>query len=317
MRLLLVDDDEGLRALLRTTFEAVDFDVDEAVDAHSAQRRIAEARPDAIVLDVSMPGMSGVELCARLKGARATRDIPIVLLTGSDVANGLIATEVGANAFRLNRFSPLGLLSVVGRLAGGLHATPFRASRKQQPREQLLLYARDLRHLLELERGQRRLLQNAYRETVTALATALESKDTGTGAHSQRVHRYAAELARVVAPEIAEDESVEYGFMLHDVGKIGIPDHILQKPGPLSDSEWRLMQAHTVLGEQLLRGVTFLQGEGLAVVRSHHERWDGDGYPDGLRGNEIPMAARIFAVADALDAMTSDRPYRSALPWDV
>jgi ribonuclease P protein subunit RPR2 len=169
--------------------------------------------------------------------------------------------------------------------------------------------------LLEIERGQRRLLQSAYRETVTALATALESKDSGTGEHSQRVHRYAAELARVVAPEVAEDESVEYGFMLHDVGKIGIPDKILHKPGPLSAPERRLMETHTVLGEQLLRGVTFLQGDGLAVVRSHHERWDGEGYPDGRSGTEIPVAARVFAVADALDAMTSDRPYRPAMGW--
>ena len=315
MRLLLVDDDEGLRALLRTTFAAVDVEVDEAVDAGSAERRIAEARPDAIVLDVSMPGMSGVELCARLKGARATREIPIVLLTGSDVANELIASEVGADAFMLKPFSPLELLSVVERLAGGIHPTPFRPSREQPPQEQLLLYARDLRHLLELERGQRRVLQNAYRETVAALAGALESKDTGTGEHSQRVHRYALELAQVVAAEIAEDESVEYGFMLHDVGKIGIPDSILQKPGPLSDSEWRLMQAHAVLGEQLLRRVTFLHGDGLSVVRSHHERWDGRGYPDGSAGTDIPIAARVFAVADALDAMTSDRPYRPAMRW--
>ena len=315
MRLLLVDDDEGVRTLLRTTFEAVDFEVDEAADAASAQRRIAEARPDAIVLDVAMSGMSGVELCARLKGAQATRDIPIVLLTGSDVANELIASEVGADAFVLKPFSPLELLAVVERLGGGLHGTPYRASRKQQPDEQLLLYARDLRHLLEIERGQRRLLQSAYRETVTALATALDSKDSGTGEHSQRVHRYAAELARVVAPEVADDEGVEYGFMLHDVGKIGIPDNILHKPGPLNEPERRLMETHTVVGEQLLRGVTFLQGDGLAVVRSHHERWDGDGYPDGRTGTEIPVAARVFAVADALDAMTSDRPYRPAMAW--
>jgi len=240
-----------------------------------------------------------------------------VLLTGSDLATDATAAEVGADAFMLKPFSPLELLAVVERLAGGLHATPFRASRKQQPEEQLLLYARDLRHLLEVERGQRRLLQSAYRETVTALATALESKDSGTGEHSQRVHRYAAELARVIAPEVAENESVEYGFMLHDVGKIGIPDHILQKPGALTEAEWRLMQTHTVLGEQLLRGVTFLQGEGLAVVRSHHERWDGNGYPDGRAGTEIPIAARVFAVADALDAMTSDRPYRPAIAWSA
>ena len=188
----------------------------------------------------------------------------------------------------LKPFSPLELLAVVERVAGGLHGTPFRATRKRGPDEQLLLYARDLRHLLELERSQRRRLQDAYHETVTALATALESKDSSTGEHSQRVHRYAVELAREVAPEIADDESVAYGFMLHDVGKIGIPDHILQKPGALTDAERRLMQTHTVLGEQLLRGVTFLQGKGLEVVRSHHERWDGAGYPDGRGGTRSP-----------------------------
>ena len=312
---MLVDDDEGLRALLRTTFEAVDVEVDEAPDAATAQQRVAAARPDAIVLDVSMPGLDGVGLCARLKGSRATREIPVVLLTGSDRADEATAQEVGADALLLKPFSPLELLAVVERLAGGLYPMPFRASRKQQPGEQLLLYARDLRHLLELERGQRRLLEEAYHETVTALAGALESKDSGTGQHSQRVHRYALELAHVAAPEVADDESVAYGFMLHDVGKIGIPDRILQKPGPLTDAERRLMQTHTILGEQLLRGVSFLQRGGLEVVRSHHERWDGGGYPDGLATREIPVAARIFAVADALDAMTSDRPYRRALSW--
>ena len=315
MRLLLVDDDEGLRALLRTTFEAVDVEVDEAVDAAMARERIAAARPDGIVLDVSMPGLDGAAFCAQLKGSCETRDIPVVLLTGSDMATEATALEVGADAFMLKPFSPLELLSVVERVAGGLHATPFRAGGKREPDEQLLLYARDLRHLLELERGQRRLLQDAYHETVTALATALESKDTGTGQHSQRVHRYAVELALEVAPEIADDESVEYGFMLHDVGKIGIPDEILQKPGPLTAAERRLMQTHTVLGEQLLRGVTFLRGKGLEVVRSHHERWDGKGYPDRRGGAEIPVSARVFAVADALDAMTSDRPYRPAMTW--
>jgi response regulator RpfG family c-di-GMP phosphodiesterase len=315
VRLLLVDDDEGFRALLRTTFEAVDVEVVEAEDAGSAGAQIVAARPDAIVLDVSMPGTSGVTFCAQLKSSRATRDIPVVLLTGSDMANETVAREVGADAFMFKPFSPLELLAVVERLAGGLHGTPFRASGKRMPDEQLLLYARDLRYLLELERRQSVLLASAYHETVAALASALESKDTGTGEHSQRVHRYAAELAKVVAPDVVEDESVEYGFMLHDVGKIGIPDSVLQKAGPLTEDERRLMQTHTVLGEQMLRGVTFLQGAGLEVVRSHHERWDGRGYPDRRAGTEIPIAARVFAVADALDAMTSDRPYRRAMRW--
>ncbi len=291
------------------------MEVDEAADARAAERRIDAARPDAIVLDVSMPGLDGVSLCARLKSARATREIPVVLLTGSDSASEGRAQEVGADALLLKPFSPLELLAVVERLAAGLHALPFRAQGKKRPDEQLLLYARDLRHLLELERGQRRLLQDAYHETVTALAGALESKDHGTGQHSQRVHHYAMELARGVAPATVDDEGVAYGFMLHDVGKIGIPDRILQKPGPLTPAEQRLMETHTVLGEQLLRGVSFLRGTGLEVVRSHHERWDGAGYPDRRAGTDIPVAARVFAVADALDAMTSDRPYRRAMSW--
>jgi ribonuclease P protein subunit RPR2 len=312
---LLVDDDDALRALLRTTFEAVDVEVDEAADAVAAQECIAVARPDAIVLDVAMPGLDGVALCALLKAGPMTREIPIVLLTGSEIATEATAREAGAEALILKPFSPLELLAVVERVAAGLHATPFRAGGKRRPEEQLLLYARDLRHLLELERGQRRLLQSAYHETVTALAGALESKDHGTGEHSQRVQRFAVELAQLAAPEVCDDESVSYGFMLHDVGKIGIPDRILQKPGPLTSTERRLMETHTVLGEKLLRGVSFLRGSGLEVVRSHHERWDGRGYPDGRAGTDIPAAARIFAVADALDAMTSDRPYRRAMSW--
>ncbi len=315
MRLLLVDGDAGLRALVRTTFEAVDVDMDEAEDAAAARRRVSTSSPDVIVLDVGMPGVDGLEFCRELKASPATRAIPVVLLTGAENGTEVRAKEAGAEAYVRKPFSPLELLAVVERLAGGLFGVPFRAAKKRAPEEQLFLYARDLRHLLEIERGQRVLLQRAYQETVAALASALESKDTGTRAHSQRVQRYALELARHVDADLVDDLSAGYGFLLHDVGKIGIPDRILQKPGPLNDGERRLMRTHTVLGEQMLGGVAFLQGEGLRIVRSHHERWDGRGYPDGLEGTDIPLAARIFAVADALDAMTSDRPYRPALDW--
>jgi ribonuclease P protein subunit RPR2 len=172
--------------------------------------------------------------------------------------------------------------------------------------------------MLGVERAQRELLQSAYLQTVSALAGALESKDTGTRAHSQRVQSYATALAQAVGEgAVVRDESAPYGFLLHDVGKIGIPDGILQKPGPLSTAERRKMETHTVLGEAMLSGVVFLKGEGLKIVRSHHERWDGRGYPDGLVRDEIPFGARIFAVADALDAMTSHRPYRRAMSWSA
>src|SRR5438309_2003448 len=182
LRILLVDDDPALRTLLRTTFELADVEVDEAESAQAASRKIRARRPNVIVLDINMPQTTGLEFCAELKGSQQTKDIPVILLTGSSGETAAAAKRVGADAFVQKPFSPLELLAVAERLAGGLYGVPFRATKKRGrgPQEELLLYARDLRHLLELERGQRRLLQSAYMETVSALASALESKDTGT-----------------------------------------------------------------------------------------------------------------------------------------
>jgi ribonuclease P protein subunit RPR2 len=316
MRLLLVDDDVGFRALLRTTFEDVAVDVDEAGSAAEAEERIAEARPDVMVLDVGLPGVDGLAFCRELKSDERTRSIRIVLLTGMDDIED-VAGAAGADALLLKPFRPLELLGVVERLAGAGAGVPLRRTNGRPDEEQLVLYARDLRHLVELERAQRGLLESAYKQTVSALASALGTKDTGTRQHSQRVQRYALELAAAIDPALATDPALEYGFLLHDIGKIGVPDQILLKPSPLSPAEWRVMQAHTVLGAQMISGVAFLQGAGVEVVRSHHERWDGDGYPDGLTGEEIPIGARIFAVADALDAITNHRPYREGKNWRV
>ena len=315
-RILVVDDDPGLRALLRATF-AGEVAVTEASDAEEAAAIVVRARPDVIVLDVEMPGMDGLTFCRSLKDDPATREIRIVLLTGLPRGEGEdAARRAGADAFVRKPFSPLELVAVVERVVGGQGSPRPRRRSGARDAEQLLLYAEDMREMLELERGQRALLQRAYRDTVTALATALESKDAGTGAHSERVQRYAVELAKAVDPELLDDASLEFGFLLHDLGKIGIPDSILLKPAQLTIPERRLMQMHTVLGEQMLGDVALLQGEGLQVVRSHHERWDGGGYPDGLAGTKIPLGARVFAVADTLDAITSERPYRPAAPWD-
>jgi diguanylate cyclase (GGDEF)-like protein len=316
LRLLLVDDDPGLLVLLRTTFEIVDLDVREARNVPEAEARIAADPPDVIVLDVAMPGVDGLSFCRALKADPATSTIPVVILSGSDTAEEAVK-EVGADAFLEKPFSPLDLLALVEQLAGGLFEGPFRLMADERPEEQLLLYAHDLRRLLELERGQRHLLKCAYEETISAFAHALEAKDFGTGAHSKRVVRYATELTRALEPQLLDDPSVEYGFLLHDVGKIGIPDSILQKPSRLTSTERSVMRTHTVLGAQLLSQVPLLQGEGIDVIRSHHERWDGSGYPDLIDGPEIPFGGRIFAVADTLDAMTSDRPYRDAYSWEV
>src|SRR5436309_10753250 len=317
VKILLVDDEPALRELLRATFEGADVSVDEAESGLEAEARIRRRRPDVIVLDLRMPVMDGVELCRRLKADPRTKEIPIVLLTGADGEEARRAQRAGAAALVRKPFSPLELLAVVEGVAGR-GPMPRRPRRGKPADEELLLYARDLRHMLEIERGQRTLLQQSYLATVTSLASALESRDVRTGAHSQRVQRYALELLDLVDPgRIDREPGLQYGFLLHDIGKMAIPDQILQKPGPLTTGERRRMQMHTVVGEQMLGGVAVLEGEGLRVVRSHHERWDGRGYPDRLGGNDVPLGARVFAVADALDAMTSDRPYRRAIRWSA
>ncbi len=315
LHILVVDDDPSLRALLRTSFEVADIEVDEADSAKSAAEKIASRHPDVIVLDVSMPGMDGITFCRGLKGDAFTRTIPVVLLTG-DATSESEGRAAGADAFLRKPFSPLELLTLAERLAAAPSVEVAQPGQATTPDKQLLLYAQDFRRLLELERGQRSLLQNAYRETVVALARALESKDNVTGAHSERVRQYANALTRSIDSSLLDEPGLEYGFILHDIGKIGIPDTVLAKPGPLTDSERRLIETHTVLGEQMVGEAALLRGQGARVVRSHHERWDGRGYPDRLAGEDIPLGARIFSIADALDAMTSNRPYRPAGPWE-
>jgi response regulator RpfG family c-di-GMP phosphodiesterase len=314
-RVLVVDDDPGLRALLRVSFEVAHIEVEEADGVIAAEKAMASRRPDVIVLDVAMPGVDGTTFCRELKSDPSTRAIPVVLLTGDEISTPA-AAAAGADAFLRKPFSPLALLAAIEGLAVRTYSRPTVAQPERSGEEQLLLYAQDFRRLLDLERGQRALLQQAYRETAVALARALETKDGHTPAHCERVRRYATELTLATNPDLLKETGLEYGFILHDVGKIGVPDSVLTKPGSLSDSERRLLQTHPLLGEQMISDAALLHGPGAQVVRSHHERWDGDGYPDGLAGDAIPLGARIFAIADALDAITSDRPHRPAQPWE-
>jgi cyclic di-GMP phosphodiesterase len=180
---------------------------------------------------------------------------------------------------------------------------------------QLREYARELResHARELRRTAE--LHDTNLATVRTLAAAVEAKDGYTGGHIQRVHELGLLLAKEVVPEEADDEQLAYGFLLHDVGKLSVPDAILTKPGRLTGAEWELMRRHPREGARILAGIPFL-GRALHIVLYHHERWDGQGYPHGLRGEEIPQWARLFAIVDTVDAMTSDRPYRAALSLD-
>jgi ribonuclease P protein subunit RPR2 len=187
-------------------------------------------------------------------------------------------------------------------------------ARLEEKERQLERYAADLRTSFKAERERAQQLRASYMATVRALANAVEARDAYTGHHAERVAAYGLELARGAGFEVADDPQTEFGFLLHDIGKVAVPDAILFKPAPLTDEERLLMERHPVIGWEILREVDFLD-DAKIVVRHHHERWDGAGYPDGLSGEDIPLAARVFAVVDTLDALTTNRPYRPARPF--
>jgi ribonuclease P protein subunit RPR2 len=202
------------------------------------------------------------------------------------------------------------LIQEIERLRAELGRRDQEAADKER---QLERYAADLRETFKQERKRAQELQRSYMATVRALSNAVEARDAYTGKHAERVTAYGIEIARAMGLRMNEGSGTEFGFLLHDIGKVAIPDAILYKPESLTEKERALMAQHPLIGAEIVRGIEFLR-EAVQVVRSHHERWDGHGYPDGLQAEEIPLAARVFAVADVLDALTTDRPYRPASP---
>jgi HD-GYP domain-containing protein (c-di-GMP phosphodiesterase class II) len=239
--------------------------------------------------------------------------VGLLMVTGT-------TSEAGSVEARLERLGPLleTITLSVERLRI-LAALDKRADDISALRQQLDAFAVDFRSMYQAERDRSQQLAGAlgelertYRATVAGLAMAVEAKDECTGGHLYRVSRYGMLLTSIVAPEHAGDPQFEFGFLLHDVGKLMVPDEVLNKPGALTDIEWEVMRAHPENGRSILEGIDFLDGA-REIVFAHHERWDGNGYPQGLREMEIPLGARIFPLCDAFDAMTSDRPYRRAL----
>jgi ribonuclease P protein subunit RPR2 len=208
--------------------------------------------------------------------------------------------------------SPLdNLREEVERLRAALAEREAQAAEKE---DQLQRYAADLRETFKEERARAQELRDSYFATVRALTNAVEARDAYTGKHAERVAAYALEIGGAMGQRWAGLPEIEFGFLLHDIGKVAIPDSILHKPEPLTPQERELIQQHPVTGWEIVRQVDFL-GAASDVVRHHHEHWDGNGYPDELAGEDIPLSARVFAVADTLDALTTDRPYRPASPF--
>jgi response regulator RpfG family c-di-GMP phosphodiesterase len=302
IRVLVVDDDPRLCEFLRVTLELEGIEVWAAHHVIEAEKVLADAVPDVLVLDIGLPGVDGVFYCERLRESARTRIIPIVAISGSEDA-GVRALTAGANVFLHKPIDPVGLIDVVERLAG---AETIEARRDGDDGER--------RRLLHIGQRQHDLLLDSYRETLETLVDALEARERGAFAHSRRVAAYATRVTLELDASLLDDPSLEWGFLLHDVGKIGIPDEILHKRGPLTRPERLRLNRHPLIGEGLVGHLPLLQGAGVEVIRSHHERWDGQGYPDRTTQSEIPLAARIFAGADTLEALTRPADGRG-LPW--
>ena len=323
--IVMADDDELLRRLVRTTLQgSLDLQLIEAGDGRSALDLVRAHHPDLILLDVNMPELSGLECCRAIRADPDPdlRQTPIILLTGlNDVTDREAGREAGANDYMTKPFSPRALIAKIEHVLAAAPFPPGAGVPADDPayselEPQILVYANDLSTSLRELREAHARLQVAYLQTVEALAAALETRDAETAGHCSRVTLVTLDLAVALGYPPEDMTVLRIGASLHDVGKIGVPDAILRKPGKLTQEEWTAMRRHPEFGEQMLQSVEFIR-QALPIVASHHERWDGLGYPRGLRGDEIPLAARIFMVADTIDAMISDRPYRRALPWDA
>ena len=262
--------------------------------AESGFQAIEKAKqllPDVILLDVMMPGMTGFEVCQRIRSDPQIAEIPIIILTALDDRESLLnALKAGADDFISKPFDRYELRA---RLLGITR---------------LNRYQKLLQERAKLREANAQLL-NAYEATIEGLSHALDLRDRETEGHSQRVTEVTVKMAQAL--NISEEEIVHIrrGALLHDIGKIGIPDSILHKPDALTQEEWVIMRKHPQFAYDMLSPIEYLR-PALDIPYNHHEKWDGTGYPRGLKGDEIPTSARLFAIADVWDALTSDRPYR-------
>jgi putative two-component system response regulator len=299
---LIIDDNESVREVLSKALGAARYIVAKAADGETGLSMIRSWKPDIVLLDVQMPGMSGTAVFRQLRKIAA--DIGVIMITSVDSIDTVRETlKLGAFDYLLK---PLSIPAVMDTIS--------RAVEKRNLQLEVARYRENL-ELLVFERTEAlqtalNRIEGTYTQTILALGSALETRDVETRAHSWRVAAYTIALCTTI--RITDERrltAIRRGAFLHDIGKIGVPDQILHKNGPLTEQEWVIMRRHPELGVRLLTGIEFLH-DSLPLVRNHHEHWDGSGYPDGLAAEAIPIEARLFAVADALDAITSDRPYR-------
>jgi putative nucleotidyltransferase with HDIG domain len=306
-RILIVDDEAEITEILADLLSE-DYECLRAGSAEQALAHLRDSHFQLVISDITMPGMSGLEMIPHVKNL--SPDTVVVMISGMQTVESAIgALRLGAFDYLMKPFDLRQVEAVVKRALE--HYELVVAKQRYENHLEELVEQRTA----ELDRALNSL-EGAYRSTLKALTAALETRDSETHGHSERVVSYSLRLGREYGLNSEEMKSLEFGSLLHDIGKIGVPDSILRKPAKLTEEEWVRMREHPLHGQQILRGIEFLQGAA-RVVAQHHEKWDGTGYPLGLRSVEIDINARIFAVADAFDAITSDRVYRRGKSYEA
>ena len=307
IRVLIVDDEASVRKALAVVMTGEGMVCKTAAGAEEALAILEKEPMDAVIADLHMPRVSGMELLARVR--RRYPNLAFLMATGTeDVRVGVDAMRQGADDYLIKPLQ-----------ADAVKATLERAFRKKYLEQEVENY----HHHLESMVGERTVqvrnalekLEQSYVDTLDALGAAIDLRDSQTAGHSRRVTLYSIKMLIVLNGTPQQLKSTTMAALLHDIGKLATPDAILLKPGPLTREERRIMECHVQIGYDLIKRIPFL-ADAAEIILAHHERLDGSGYPRGLRGLDIPLGARIFAVADTVDAMTSDRPYRSALPFE-
>ena len=283
-KILIVDDESAARAALEVLLRREGFEVRDASDGQAALAECAAFRPDLILLDIVMPGIDGFEVCRRIKATPETRLTPVVLITGlSETEDRIKGINAGADDF-LSK--PIDMNELLARTRS-------------------LLKLKNYTDELENAEG-----------VLFSLARSIEARDPYTRGHCERLAEMSAQLGRRIGVSGEDIKALRRAGIVHDIGKVAVPDSILLKPGPLTYEETMQMRKHAAVGESICSPLkTF--GNVLPIIRHHHEKYDGSGYPDKLQGTEIPLTARILQLADVFDALTTDRPYKTAIPWET
>lgn len=315
---MVVDDEILNRKLIEAMLKPQGYEVIVAVDGEDCLTKAEQNPPDLILMDIMMPNLNGFEVVTRLKAKENLALIPIVMVTAlQDVGDRVKALEVGADDFLTKPVDRMELRARVRSLLKVKLYNDHMVNYRQELEREVAKQTLELKNAnLKIAEAHSKL-RNASLEAIFRLARAAEYKDEDTGNHIISMSRISAFLAERLGLNSTVVERILYASPMHDIGKIGIPDRILTKNGPLNDEEWALMRMHTIYGGQILENsnIGFLRlGEIIALT--HHEKWDGSGYPNGLVGNQIPLAGRIVAIADVFDALMSKRPYKAPLTID-